>query len=253
MGAIVSPDPIDRQERRARIEKSSPRCLHGTSSRHSSPLQDCECYERPTRSHLGRELVLGTVLATLLAVFFRTFLVQGFKVPSRSMEPGLQPGDHVLVNKLIYGQGPDRLPFLPYRDVRRGDVVVFKSPTGGTLVKRCLGLPGDRLEVDRKRARVGGRRSVEPESESEASEAPPTHLQIAEDHYYFLGDSTEISIDSRDFGPVPKRALVGRGFLIYWSIESEVPEIWDTMPSSRRSLGGWFSDWRWHRIGKLIH
>ena len=229
MGTIVSPDSIESRERRARKEKSSPRC------------------------HLFRELLLGTVLATLLAIFCRTFLIQGFKVPSRSMEPGLQPGDHVLINKLIYGHGPHRLPFLPYRDVRRGDVVVFKSPTGNNLVKRCIGLPGDRLEIDRKRSRVRRQEPGGPISEPEPSGTPPIHLQVTENHYYFLGDSSEFSVDSRDFGLVSKKALIGRGFLIYWSIESEVPEIWDTMPSSRRSLGDWFSDWRWRRIGKPIH
>lgn len=204
------------------------------------------------RSKLLRELLLGTILATLLAVFFRTFLVQGFKVPSRSMEPGLQPGDHVLINKLIYGRGVEKLPFLPYREVQRGDVVVFKSPTGKSLVKRCLGLPGDQLEIDHRKVRIHGKWPEGLFSESKRSEKTLSRLQVAENHYFFLGDFSEKSRDSRDFGLIPREALIGRGFLIYWSIESRDPDIWDTMQSSRRSLGGWFSEWRWRRIGRPI-
>lgn len=178
-----------------------------------------------TRSGLlARALLIGT----LLALFTRTYLLQPFRVPSDSMLPGLQPGDHVLVNRFLYGSGS---PWLPARQPRRFDVVVLEGKPGLWLIKRIVALPGERVEVQAGRVLIDGE-PVEasaphlgPTTTTTAtSPVPPNFgpLRLGEEQYLVLGDHRSVSIDSRTFGPILRRQIVGNAFFIYWSIPYKI-------------------------------
>ncbi len=170
----------------------------------------------------ARALLIGI----LLALFARTFLLQLYRVPSDSMEPGLLPGDHLAVDRFLFGGdgGP-----LPQRAPQRFDVVVFRRPEGLPLVKRLLGLPGERVEVRDHLLWADGA-PVEsaaapylllPSPERPASPRVPADfgpLRLGPDEYLALGDHRGASLDSRVFGPIARRDLLGRAFMIYWSV-----------------------------------
>lgn len=181
---------------------------------------------------LARALLVGI----LLALFARTYLLQLYRVPSDSMMPGLLPGDHVVVDRFLYG-GDHALPWLPQgsppglpqRDPRRFDVVVLRGPDGTPLIKRLLGLPGERVEVRDHLLWADGVRIdlpaagylLLPTLAAPASSRVPADfgpLRLGRDEYLLLGDQRGVSLDSRVFGPVSRRDLVGRAFVIYWSI-----------------------------------
>ncbi len=186
-----------------------------------------------------RAYVDALLIAVLLATFARTFLVQAFQVPTTSMTENLIVGDHILVNKFIFGAGNARrgilLRLLPLRPLRRGDVVVFKFPLdpGRDFVKRCVALPGDTVEIvdkillldgkvvnDRSYAihndpRVYARSHFLSESYRLRDNYGP--YAVPDGHYFFLGDNRDHSNDSRFWGTVPAEMIKGRAWLIYWS------------------------------------
>ncbi len=190
---------------------------------------------------LLREYLEALLVAVLFATFARTFVVQAFKIPTGSMEENLLVGDHVLVNKFVYGSaasGVERA-LLPMREVRRGDVVVFKYPEEPTrdFIKRCVGLPGDTITIADKVLYVNGKR-VEDSSYTYHDDdrvyprrlIVPDNLRLRDNFgpftvpaetYFCLGDNRDNSHDSRFWGPVPASFIKGRAFLIYWSFEGE--------------------------------
>ena len=109
---------------------------------------------------IGREYLEALLIAIIFATFARTYVVQAFKIPTGSMEQNLLIGDHILVNKFVYGAqvGAVERALLPGREVQRGDVVVFKFPEDPTrdFIKRCVGLPGDEIEIVDKKLFVNG-------------------------------------------------------------------------------------------------
>ncbi|HEX4956262.1 MAG TPA: signal peptidase I [Thermoanaerobaculia bacterium] len=183
------------------------------------------------------DLLEALVLAILCATFARTFLVQAFKIPSSSMEPNLLIGDHLLVNKFIYGPGPAWLGgILPARPVERGDVVVFKFPDdpGRDFIKRCVGLPGDEVELVDKQLSINGQvvdesayvRWVDDVTFPQGFASGPHGIRdnfgpytVPVASYFCLGDNRDDSNDSRFWGAVPAEHLRGRAFMIYWSVE----------------------------------
>ena len=178
------------------------------------------------------QLARALLVATLLALFVRTYLLQLYRVPSDSMLPGLLPGDHVMVDRFVYGAPATAL--LPARAPRRFDVVVFAGP-GGYLIKRLLGLPGERIEVRQHRLWADGA-PIDAEASwlllpSLAAPAAPEvpadfgPLKLGEGQYLVLGDQRGVSLDSRVFGPIDRREIVGRAFLIYWSVPLEGPSF----------------------------
>src|SRR5512140_1861303 len=120
----------------------------------------------PFKKSVAREYFETLVIAVILAMFVRTFVVQAFKIPTGSMENNLLIGDHLLVNKFVFGPDPTALErkLLPERPIRRGDIVVFKYPEDleRDFIKRVIGLPGDTLEVKDKRVYINGKRLEEP-------------------------------------------------------------------------------------------
>ena len=177
------------------------------------------------------------LVAILLGLFARTFVVQVFRVTSHSMEGTLLPGDHVLVNRMIFSASRPVGPF-PLRSPRRGEILLFRSPEAPFpyLTKRCLGLPGERIAVHENRVWIGGKALDEPYAnipEGRRSLAvevrrstlvPPAHL-------FVLGDHRGASRDSRSYGSVATSRLRGRVVLVLWS--QELP------PSTRTRSGKW--------------
>ena len=173
-----------------------------------------------------REYAEAIGMALLLALFIRTFIVQAFKIPSGSMIPTLQIGDHILVNKLAYGV---RMPFLErylveYTTPQRGDVVVFIFPEDRSkdFIKRVIGLPGDMVEVHDGRVRVNGRDLDEAYLDQQLnmshSSKPPTYVKPG--YYFVMGDNRDNSSDSRIWGLVPKKYVYGKALFRYWPLSS---------------------------------
>ncbi|HDD53634.1 MAG TPA: signal peptidase I [Thermosulfidibacter takaii] len=196
--------------------------------------------ETPTFWAKVWEYAKSILIALIIALLIRTFIVQAFRIPSGSMIPTLLVGDHILVNKLAYRFGePHRL-----------DVVVFKFPLDSNkdYIKRVIGLPGDRLKIVNKVVFINGKPLKEPYARHTDSRTIPRGIQprdnygpvvVPPGHYFVMGDNRDSSYDSRFWGFVSRKALIGKALIIYFS--------WD--PHGANPLH-WV---RWRRIGRLIH
>jgi signal peptidase I len=199
-----------------------------------------------TKSRL-RENIEAIVVAVILALFIRTFIVQAFKIPSGSMKETLQIGDHILVNKFIYGI---KLPFLQttlisITDPQRDDIVVFEFPEDNDkdFIKRVVGVAGDAVEVRNKKVRVNGVLQEGNYIVNSDSHIFPGNLQprdnfgpvtVPAHSLFVMGDNRDHSYDSRYWGFVDLKAIKGKAFIIYWS--------WD-----KDNFGI-----RWRRIGHIL-
>lgn len=177
-----------------------------------------------------REWTEAIVIAVVLALFIRTFIVQAYKIPSASMEDTLLIGDHLLVNKFLYGT---HIPFtgkkvLPIRQPERGDIIVFKYPNDENIdyIKRVIGLPGDVVEVKDKRVYVNGKQLIEPYVVFKEAGILPRNVQprdnygpvtVPPDSMLMMGDNRDRSYDSRFWGFVGMDKIQGKAFIIYWS------------------------------------
>lgn len=192
-----------------------------------------------------REYAEALLVALALALFIRTFFVQAFKIPSGSMLETLQIGDHLLVNKLLYGL---RIPvygtrLFSYFEPERGDIIVFVYPEDREkdFIKRVIGIPGDEIEIRNKKLfRNGQPVGDEPYARyAEPAEAGPRDnfgpVTVPEGNVFVMGDNRDHSFDSRFWGFVPYEDIKGKAFVIYWS--------WDGDDS-------WV---RWSRLGKIVH
>jgi signal peptidase I len=192
------------------------------------------------RKSVLREYVEAIVIAVVLALFIRTFVVQAFKIPSGSMKPTLLVGDHILVNKFIYGI---KIPFtdktlIKLGEPKREDVVVFKYPLDPQkdYIKRVIGLPGEKVELVNKVLFINGKVIDDPHASYSLygnlrNYGPVT---VPADHLFVMGDNRDESSDSRVWGFVPYAYLKGKAFLIYWSWDSENFGV------------------RWRRIGDIV-
>jgi signal peptidase I len=200
------------------------------------------------KKSVAREYLESFLIAVILALFVRTWVFQAFKIPSGSMEPNLQIGDHLIVNKMEFAPTARAIEraLLPHRDVRRGDVIVFKYPEDPErdFIKRVIGLPGDRIELRRKRVYVNGERLDEPYA-SYLEEPPPLPEEMASDdlpasgdpresygpvtvppnHYFVMGDNRDNSQDSRYWGFMPAAYVKGKALVIYWSYAAETGNV----------------------------
>ena len=225
---------------------------------------------------LLREYLEALLIAVIFATFARTWVVQAFKIPSGSMEKNLLIGDHILVNKFIYG--PRRFAWeeklLPERPVRRGDVVVFKYPEDASrdFIKRCMGLPGDTLKMIDKDLYINGRHVDDaPFTYYEDSETYPRDLffhprrtrdnfgpkTVPSGSYFCMGDNRDNSNDSRYWGPVPESFVKGRAFLVYWSFASDDEAVaWPGYEGKVRQIGrvarNFFTQTRWSRTFRIV-
>lgn len=203
---------------------------------------------RPTRSVL-REYAESLVIAVLLALAIRGFVVQAFVIPSGSMLPTLQIGDYVLVNKFLY----------TFRPIRRGDIIVFKFPQDEyrDFIKRVIGLPGETLEIQGPQVFIDGKPLHEPyavHSEPALFPAPNYHLGpmlIPRGHLFVMGDNRDNSLDSRAWGLLEQTKVLGKASIIYFSIRSQDIPSGSLLPRILYILVH-PSLIRWDRIGRII-
>lgn len=209
-----------------------------------------------------RDTFESLVVTVILAVFGTTFVVQAFKIPTGSMENTLLIGDHLLVNKFAFAYPKSVFGrVLPYREIRRGDIVVFKFPArsdrtqaGEHFVKRVVGLPGDRIRIFHRQVFVNDQLVQEPfvhhtfpDQIKPGDDFPPPayeylsgvtsewanempeyihdgELVVPADRYFVMGDNREQSWDSRFWGFVPRELITGKPLVIYWSYETSRDE-----------------------------
>jgi signal peptidase I len=223
---------------------------------------------------LLREYLEALLIAIIFATFARTYVVQAFKIPSGSMEKNLLIGDHILVNKFIYGPtvSPLELVLLPMRPVERGDIVVFKYPQDVTrdFIKRCMGMPGDTLRLMGRDLFINGQpvdeRGYTWYAEDLAEEGEISAPRVREsfgprivppESYFCMGDNRDNSNDSRFWGEVPRGYVKGRAFMVYWSFDAEQePLDWPGFAGKLRQMGhvaaNFFSQTRWDRTFRIV-
>ena len=227
---------------------------------------------QPTRHSTAREYLEALLIAALFLGFTNTFLVKTFFIPSGSMEDTLLVGDHLFVNRYIFGASATALErkLLPERAPRRGDIVVFRSPERPTvdLVKRLVGLPGDTLQMVDQKLFVNGKpvedslyvqhkdgRTFEGMPDLEEKRRQRDNfgpITVPAGEYFCMGDNRDHSYDSRYWGGVPERYLKGRAFLIYWSYGGGTSDgTWRGVGAKLRELGatalGFLTETRWSR------
>jgi len=226
----------------------------------------------PFRKSTVREYFESIVIAVILALFIRTFVVQAFKIPTGSMENNLLIGDHLLVNKFVFGPTESRLErvLLPVRDVRRRDVIVFKYPEepDRDFIKRVIGLPGETVELRNKTVYINGRPLDEPyvhflqppAASSDLYETTSYDVRenygpvtVPPGHYFVMGDNRDNSQDSRYWGFLPRDYIKGRALVIYWSYEASREDYEeDGAGATLRGLASvfvhFFTRTRWDRM-----
>jgi len=199
------------------------------------------------RKPLWREYAEAILWAIILALIIRTFVIQAFKIPSGSMKPTLLVGDHILVNKFIYGV---KIPFLrttliPITDPKRNDIVVFIHPEDRDkdYIKRVIGLPGDQVEIINKTVFVN-RKPMEdlhgfhvdplvyPRYNQPRDNFGP--ITVPAQSIFVMGDNRDESFDSRFWGFATYRDIKGKAFIIYWSWDQDTFGV------------------RWKRLGNLL-
>ena len=194
-----------------------------------------------------REWVEAILIAVILAFTIRAFVIQAFKIPSGSMTPTLLVGDHILVNKFIYGT---TIPFthkkiFPFKKPQKGDIIVFICPVDRKkdYIKRVVGIEGDKLEIVDKKLFINGSLFDIPNAVNTDETIFPKNtlardnygpVIIPEDSLFVMGDNRDESYDSRYWGFVHLKEIKGKAFIIYWS--------WDKFKHRPR----------WTRIGDLI-
>jgi signal peptidase I len=226
------------------------------------------------RRSTTRETYEALLVAGLFLIFVNTWVFRTFFIPSGSMENTLLIGDHLAVNRYIYGPAPSRLEraILPAREPRRGDIVVFRSVErpSDDLVKRLIGLPGDVIEVRDKRlsvngklvadpyvihkdALIGGVTSLNPKRIERDQFGPYT---VPPDNFFVMGDNRDESYDSRFWGPLPRTYVKGRANLVYWSFGGEPPSAefqgWGAqLRHLAKTAIGFVTESRWRRTFQL--
>lgn len=199
-----------------------------------------------------KEYLEPIVIAVLIAVFIRTFIVQAFKIPSSSMEPTLLVGDYILVNKFIYGV---RIPLMDKKlfelgKPKRGDVIVFIFPKDRSkdFIKRVIGTEGEKVEIIRDKIYIDGKLIEDPWGHYSEQSDLKNYFQFMErygpesvpkDSLFVLGDNRDNSQDSRFWGFVNVNEVKGKAFIIYFSLDWPAPNLLHKI--------------RWTRLGKLIH
>jgi signal peptidase I len=194
-----------------------------------------------------KEYVKAIVIAVLIALFIRTFIVQAFKIPSGSMLPTLQVGDWLLVNKFIYGVKIPlvRSTLIPVSQPERGDIIVFIYPMDRSIdfIKRVIAIAGDTVEIKNKKIFINGSLMDDPYGVHTDNLVIPPSVQprdnfgpvtVPEGHVFVMGDNRDSSYDSRFWGFVNYRDILGEAFIIYWSWNGDENSV------------------RWNRLGKII-
>ncbi|HUI73612.1 MAG TPA: signal peptidase I [Candidatus Acidoferrum sp.] len=273
------------------VSPAPPDSSVNASTRETSP-------DRASQASRGHQTTVSEyfeslLVTVILALFGTTFVVQAFKIPSPSMEPTLMVGDHLLVNKFIFGgHGAWYEKILPYRPLRRGDIIVFKYPLADHqhFVKRVIGLPGDHLKLVDQQVYVGGQKLNEPYVFHDPTMTPNplnydfplvagvlytygmrpewasqihnyirgNELVVPPGKYFVMGDNRDDSDDSRYWGFVDQSAIMGRPFLIYWSINATTSDYGQStflqrLDSTLDTLIHLPERTRWNRMLHTVH
>jgi signal peptidase I len=219
-----------------------------------------------------REYFESIVIAVILALFIRTFVVQAFKIPTGSMEENLLIGDHLLVNKFVFGPtetGAERT-LLPVGTIKRRDIIVFKYPEepDRDFIKRVIGLPGETVEVREKKVYINGTALDEPYVHFLAPATAPSELHevtsfdvrerfgpvtVPADQYFMMGDNRDNSADSRYWGFLRRDYIKGKALVIYWSYQAEREDYQDesagaTVKGLVSVFAHFFTRTRWDRM-----
>jgi signal peptidase I len=222
------------------------------------------------RPSVWRENFSSIVVTAVLFLFFTTFTAQAFEIPSESMEDTLLIGDRPFADNVSFAPATKWLgPLLPYQQIRRGDIIIFlhpKDPDRKHMVKRVIGLPGDRLKIVNRNVMINGHFLVEgykihkmgtiepyrdnfpdaypreilvtsPQYTSWADDELPNHIDkdgwlvVPPGHYFGMGDNRDWSLDSRYWGFIPRENILGRALVIYWSVDFKRDEIEKDSPA----------------------
>ncbi|MFZ0759368.1 MAG: signal peptidase I [Candidatus Sulfotelmatobacter sp.] len=246
--------------------------------------------EKPRETSVEFLASLAAVLVT--GLFIITFIVQAFEIPSSSMENTLLIGDHVFVNRVVFAPKTSWVgPLIPYHQVQRGDIVVFLHPdpayAGTYVVKRVIGIPGDRIHLRSGVVYRNGQALNEPyilhdqdnPEDSYRNDFPavppsdpnisprwaaelPSYIQggdlvVPPGHYFAMGDHRGVSLDSRYWGFIPRENIIGRPMFIYWSFEEPGDEYLKTGIADRLGFMvhivlHFFDETRWGRTLKVV-
>ena len=246
--------------------------------------------DTPVEPQTPPEPQRGTIaewtITVLLLLFLTTTLVQAFVIPTGSMEDTLLIGDHLLVDKLAFAPpGPLSKHLLPYTDIKRGDIIVFRYPVDiqQTFVKRCMGVPGDHIRIVNKQVYLNGERLDEPYKyhktdyvdsyrdnfpgepnvsvDKRAMDMLQNHVENGEvvvppNSYFAMGDNRDSSLDSRYWGFVPRENIIGKPLIIYWSYDAPTDELNKSSISISHVVDlaqNFFYKTRWRRSFQLIH
>ncbi|HKW96086.1 MAG TPA: signal peptidase I [Bryobacteraceae bacterium] len=238
------------------------------------------------RSDIPRGVIAEWTVTIILLLFGTTTLVQAFVIPTGSMEDTLLIGDHLLVDKLAYAPpGPLTKHLLPYENVKRGDIIVFRYPIDirQTFVKRVVGVPGDHIRLENKRVFLNGHPLDEPyrvnkteyiDSYRDNFPGPPNvnlyppaqemlannvqhgEVVVPAGYYFAMGDNRDSSLDSRYWGFVPRENIIGKPLVIYWSYDAPTEALSNPaigMDHLVDLMEHFFTKTRWRRTFKLIH
>jgi signal peptidase I len=254
------------------------------------PLRTTETAEPPpaatVRKHEHQRGAIAEWTVTIVLLLFGTStLVQAFVIPTGSMEDTLLIGDHLLVDKLAYAPaGPVSKYVLPYSEIRRGDIIVFRYPVDikQTFVKRCIGVPGDRIRIENKQLILNGKKAEEPykfhktdyfdsyrdtfpsEPNTRVMDGQAEMLQkhvlngeivVPPNAYFALGDNRDSSLDSRYWGFVPRENIIGKPLIIYWSYDAPTDRLASPTIGLDHLLDlvqNFFPKTRWKRTFQII-
>ena len=253
----------------------------------ASTVNGAEAAEPPEEHGSSpRGVIAEWTITIILLLFGTTTLMQAFVIPTGSMEETLLIGDHLIVDKLAYApHGNVMNHLLPYEDVKRGDIIVFRYPVDirQTFVKRVIGMPGDRIHVRNKQVYLNGKELTEPYKyhkteyfDSYRDNFPSTpntpiykpgiemlekhvtdgEVVVPPNHYFAMGDNRDLSLDSRYWGFVPRENIIGKPLIIYWSYDAPTERLQSPMISldhAQDLLTNFFSKTRWRRTFQLIH
>jgi signal peptidase I len=244
----------------------------------------------PTTTAKGdqpRGFIAEWTVTIILLLFGTTTLVQAFVIPTGSMEDTLLIGDHLLVDKLAYAPyGSISKHILPYEDVKRGDIIVFRYPVDirQTFVKRCMGVPGDRIKLVNKQVFLNGHLLddrgyvyhktdyIDPYRDNFPSEpnvrvddraqdmlehhVSNGEVVVPADSYFAMGDNRDSSLDSRFWGFVPRENIIGKPLIIYWSYDASTEDLSNPTISIDHLVDlmeHFFTKTRWKRTFNLVH
>ena len=258
----------------------------GSTVDQEEPQPEPQPQQQPAEPPQPRSFIAEWTVTIILLLFGTSFLIQAYVIPTGSMEDTLLVGDHLLVDKLADappgGSVSSRL--LPYREPKRGDIIVFRYPVdiSQTFVKRCIGIPGDRIRLVDKNLILNGKAVYEPyvyhkaeyfdpyrdefpipnvHVSSPASDMLRHHVVNGEvvvppGSYFAMGDNRDLSSDSRYWGFVPRANIIGKPLIIYWSYDAPTADLTNTAVSPRHILDlleHFPTKTRWKRTFRLIH